>query len=142
MATGWLMRRMLEAIPALASLAMLWLMITIREDVRDMRFFSSLPLASSWASTTRPEAFQQPQPAGAAQTTTATFPYTVDTASATPQSSGNSDLDIARQAYSLMPLPLALLPRLDWGRLTDALLSSMEKLMGVLKYMLHFPAPP
>lgn len=145
MFTGWLMRRMLEAIPALASLAMLWLMITIREDVRDLRFFSSLPLASSWASSARSENFQQPQAGGATPTGTATFPYTVDTASATPyspQPSANNDLDIARQAYSLMPLPLALLPRLDWARLTDALMISMEKLLGVLKYMLHFPAPP
>src|SRR6202000_3083337 len=52
-ATGWLLGRMMDAIPALASLLMIWIMITIREDVRDLRFLSNFPLASSWASQPR-----------------------------------------------------------------------------------------
>ena len=140
--TGWLLGRMMDAIPALASLIMLWIMITIREDVRDLRFFSNFPLASSWAS----------QPRSPAETqTTATFPYTVDTATATPYNNypaggsgggNNGELDVVKQMYSLMPLPLAMLPRLDWARLADALMMSMEKLMGFFQAVLHFPAPP
>lgn len=121
---------------------MLWIMITIREDVRDLRFLSNFPLASGWASQVR----NPPDDYGAGgTTTTATFPYTVDTATATPyhnQPSGGAELDIAKQMYSLMPLPLALLPRLDWARLADALLMSMEKLMGFFHAVIHFPTPP
>jgi hypothetical protein len=141
--TGWLLGRVLNLIPALASLFMLWIMITLREDIRDMQFLSNFSSGSSWASQVRnpPDDY-----GGNAQTTTATFPYTVDTATATqynnhPTGSG-AEIDIAKQMYSLMPLPLAFLPRLDWGRFADALLISMEKLMGFFHAVIHFPAPP
>jgi hypothetical protein len=142
-AAGWLLGRMVNAIPALASLVMLWIMITIREDVRDMRFLSNFPLGSSWASQPRNPPDNH---GGNAQPTSATFPYTVDTATATPYNNhptgSGAEIDIAKQMYSLMPLPLALLPRLDWARLADALLMSMEKLMGFFQAVLHFPTPP
>lgn len=146
-ATAWLMGRIMHALPAIASLMMLWIMITIREDVRDLRFISNFPLASSWASQPR----NPPENYGGTQTT-ATFPYTVDTATATPYNNrpaggtggaGNgAELDVVKQMYSLMPLQLAMFPRLDWARLADALLMSMEKLVGFFHAVLNFPAPP
>jgi len=133
----------MDVIPVFASLFMVWIMITIREEVRDLRFLSNFPLSSGWASQARnpPENY-----GGNPQAATATFPYTVDTATATPynnQPSGSgTEIDIAKQVYSLMPLPLALLHRLDWARITDALFTSMEKLIGFFQAVLQFPAPP
>lgn len=137
--TGWLLRRMLDAIPALASLAMLWIMITLREDVRDLRFLSNFPLMSraplnDYQPPTAQQQYAPPAPAGAVTAvTSATFPYAEATATA-----GN-ELEIAKM-YSLS-VPLALM-RWEWGRLADTLLMTMEKLIHVLQAVWHFPAPP
>jgi hypothetical protein len=137
--TGWILRRMVDLIPALASLAMLWIMITIREDIRGSQATENL----SWASQVRDANGQQnPQhPGGTAASPT--FPYTtIDTSKATPYTSAaKAELDVARQVYSLMPLPLGMI-RLDWARVADALLMSMEKLLGFLQAVLHYPTPP
>jgi hypothetical protein len=140
--TGWLLRRMLDAIPALASLAMLWIMVTLREDVRDLRFLQNFPLMTGRAPMNDYQQ-QHAAPAGTV-TTSATFPYTIETAMATPYNAqpqvANAELDIAKM-YTLLPLPLALI-RWDWARLADTLKISLDKLMRAFQAILHFPTPP
>lgn len=90
--------------------------------------------------------YQQQQhaaPAGTV-TTSATFPYTLDTTMATPYNAQpqatNAEMEIAKM-YTLLPLPLALI-RWDWTRLADTLKVSLDKLMRVVQAILHFPTPP
>ncbi|KAG8826538.1 hypothetical protein FRC19_008697 [Serendipita sp. 401] len=137
---GWMLRRLLEALPVITSLAILWFMFTIREEVRDMRVFSNIPL--SWTNV-----LQQPQ---ADSTQDAATPESHVTATGgpisipyTPQPTATAaELAILKQFASLIPIPLGMLHRLDWARFSQAFLVSMEKLIGFLQAALHFPAPP
>ncbi|KAG8831745.1 hypothetical protein FRC17_002628 [Serendipita sp. 399] len=137
---GWLLRRLFEAIPVLTSLAILWFMFSIREEVRDMRVFSNLPL--SWTSSQ--------QQAQADPTQDAATPAAVVTATDGPISipytprptSSAAELAVLKQFASLMPIPLGMLHRLDWTRFSHAFMVSMEKLIGFLQAVLQFPAPP
>lgn len=118
---------------------MLWMVFTIREDVRDLRLFSKVS-GTSWAAESIATDNYGHYPANPGDPTQATF-----TPEGAPlaNSATSNEMAVFRHVFQLMPaIPLALLQRLDWGTVYDALFSSMEKLMNVVKYVIHFPAPP
>ena len=142
--TGWVLGRVWNMIPVVASLAALWIAMAIREDLYNSRLFQNVPLGSSGASQPRTPPGEYPPQAGQTPDSDPTFPYTIDTATATQyQPPGTSSgITLFKQVHALIPLQLGLLQRLDWARLAGALMISMEKLVGFLQTVMNFPAPP
>lgn len=141
---GWLFGHLMKTAPVIASVVVIWIALSIRNDIQNSQLIQNLPLGSNWASQPRTPPGEYPPQAGQTPGSEPTFPYTVDTATATqyqPQGE-NADMTVFRQVHALIPLQLGLLQRLDWARLADALLISMEKLVGFFQAVLNFPAPP
>lgn len=141
-------------------MALLWMMLSVRQDVHELKRILATPHASRTAGLGSEEgpwvsAYAWVGPArerlvhtseGPVASPRTEFPYpTAGELIPTPYPvhPGSAELQVIRNIFSMVPaIPLTILHNLDWKSFTEALLSGIDKVFGIFKVVLNYPLPP
>ena len=124
-----------------------WAMLSLQQDIHEIRRIMATPHASS----TPDLGSNEGSWAGAYAWTITESPYET-TLNPVPGCiptddfqlyHGSADLTIIRNILTMVPaIPFTVLHDLYWKSFTDALFSSIDKVLGVFKVVLNYPLPP
>jgi hypothetical protein len=137
-----------------------WMMLSLQQDIHELRQIIAMPHAprspglgsgeGSWAGA---HAWTVPaqqrfvhMSEGPATSPRTEFPYATTlqlVPTDYPAHPRSAELDVIRNILAMVPaIPLTVLHNLDWKSFTDALLSGIDKVLGVFKVVLNYPLPP